>query len=161
MADVEGDGDADIIWRESTAGGVYIWLIDQSTGTQESSVEVYTPIASHWQLEATGHIDGDNNLDVLWRDTSTGRPYVWFLAADGSLGSSQLVADSNVPSSWQVVGLVDVTDDGVDDILWRYQAGDWGVYYWELAATGERQASATILDKVGSSWDIRGVYSSP
>lgn len=51
-----------------------------------------------------------HNPDILWRNTSTGENYVWYMDGVTLIGSAQI---NTVPDTdWQIVGIGDFNGDG-------------------------------------------------
>src|SRR5438552_2755535 len=92
--DFDGDGKADILWRNALTGENYIWLMNGLTIASQGSINVVGP-TSAWQLQGIGDFDGDGKADILWRNSSTGENYVYFMNgwAIVSRGSLDTVAD--------------------------------------------------------------------
>src|SRR5438132_2834769 len=120
VADFSGDGHSDVLWRNTLTGENYLYPMN---GTQILAGEGYlrTVADPNWTVAGIGDFDGDGRADILWRNTSTGQNYIYFM--DGTTikptdGFIRTVADQ----SWQVAGIADFDGDGKDDILWRNSA---------------------------------------
>src|SRR5438046_4010985 len=92
IGDFDGDGKADILWRNSSTGENYIWLMNGLSTASQGSVNFVDP-ASGWQVQGDGDFDGDGKADPLWRNTSTGENYIWLMngltiARPGSINSA-------------------------------------------------------------------------
>src|SRR5437879_2013417 len=72
IGDFDGDGKADIVWRNSASGQNYLYLMD---GTAIKPTEGYlrTVADLNWQIAAVGDSDGDGKRDILWSTSSTGQ----------------------------------------------------------------------------------------
>jgi hypothetical protein len=91
IADFNGDGRAELLWRNVTTGANYMWMLD-STGNFASGAGVEGVTDMNWQIVAVGDLDGDKKADLVWRNTSTGANYVWFM--DGAT----LVNSGGIPA---------------------------------------------------------------
>src|SRR5260370_5433918 len=49
IGDIDGDGKADIIWRNTTTGQVYAWLMNGLTVTSQGNISA--PIPLDWQID--------------------------------------------------------------------------------------------------------------
>jgi hypothetical protein len=76
VADLDGDGKAEIVWRNSATGENYLYPMD---GTTIKASEGYfrTVADLNWQIAALGDYDGDGKSDLFWRNSSTGENYLY------------------------------------------------------------------------------------
>jgi serralysin len=133
IADFNGDGKADVFWR-NTNGALYDWSMN---GSQVASGQPLTyqgqPVTSSdpsWSIVGVGDFNGDGKADVLWRNAN-GALYGWSM--DGSkIETSQPItyqgASVKLDPSWSVAGIGDFNGDGKADVLWRNTNGalhDW------------------------------------
>lgn len=97
VADLDGDGADDVVWRESSAGAVTWWRME---GLRALSVGVLSnSVAATWLPEAAPDIDGDGRGDILWRRKADGAAIVWRMEGAGQFTSDTLPA---LPSSYTV-----------------------------------------------------------
>jgi hypothetical protein len=144
--DLNGDGHADIVWRDAS-GEVYIWLMSGLGISSQGSLGV---IGNDWQIAGVGDFNSDGQADILWRDAS-GEVYIWLMnglsiVSQGSLGV--------IGNDWQIAGVGDFNGDGKADILWR-NTSTGEVYIWLM--NGLSIASQGSLGVIGSDWQIAGV----
>lgn len=100
-----------------------------------------------------GDFDRDGNVDLLWRDYSTGRNVVWFMNGATVTASIDLipVADTN----WRIQGTSDFNGDGCTDILWRhYGTGSNGVW---LMHGSTLLSAITIGSPIPTNWRVHGM----
>jgi hypothetical protein len=152
--DHDGDGKADILWRNSATGENYLYAMN---GTAILATEGYlrTVADLNWQIVGTGDFDGDGEADILWRNAATGENYIYFMdgkAIKPSEGYLRTVADL----SWQVAGIGDFDGDGKDDILWHNSAtGENYIYFMDGRSIKPSEGyTRTVPD---SSWHIVGI----
>ena len=96
-SDINGDGRADLVWRNTNTGAVSGWLMNGLTLT--NSQVVSTVGAAGWTIKGVGDLDGDGKDDLIWRNTNTGAVSGWLMngtaiKAGGSLGS--------IPTAWKI-----------------------------------------------------------
>jgi hypothetical protein len=146
--DFNGDGKADILWRNSTTGGVAIGLMN---GASFASGGYIATIDLKWQIVGVGDFDGDGKADILWRNTTTGENVIWLM--DGtSIRSNSAPIYPVSDLNWQVVGVGDFDGDGKADIMW-YNTSTGVRAFWYMDGTSVRSDSGTY-DFVGFGWSF-------
>ena len=95
--DYNGDGKADIVWRNAGTGDTYLYLLSGMSITGEGYVR---NVPAPWTIVGTGDYDGDGKSDILWRNTATGDDYL-FLMNGMSITSEGYLP--TVPTDWAVV----------------------------------------------------------
>src|SRR5947209_3758874 len=74
---------ADILWHNSSTGGVEIWTMDgarvKATPTVRGTDGKPASVGSTWGIVGAGDFDGDGRADILWHDRSNGMTQVWFM----------------------------------------------------------------------------------
>jgi serralysin len=124
--DFNGDGHADILWRNDS-GALTDWLGTDNGGFTSNWANAGTSIPTDWTVIGTGDFNGDGNADVLWRN-SAGVVTDQLGNASGGFAANWANLSTGVPSSWTVVGTGDFNGDGITDVLWRNSNGtmvDW------------------------------------
>ena len=94
IADFNGDGKADILWRNTTTGETAIWFINGTTVTSTASVGT---VPTTWSIVATGDFNGDGKADIVWRDTS-GNVAIWLM--NGATVSADRQLSATFPTNW-------------------------------------------------------------
>jgi hypothetical protein len=87
-ADFDGDGKADILWR-NLAGDVTLWLMDGYTIKPTSGYILTVDVS--WQVAGVGDYNGDGKADVLWRNPATGEMYLSLSVTTPALAPLPLV----------------------------------------------------------------------
>jgi hypothetical protein len=110
-----------------------------------------------WQMVGTGDFDHSGNIDLLWRQTSTGQVWIWQMSGTQYVGSV-LVTTSPPGTDWLIVGTGDFDHSGNTDLLWR-QTSTGQVWIWRLQGT--QLASSNAFVKItdsppGTDWQIVG-----
>lgn len=112
--DINGDGLADLVWRNYQTGSNTIW----SGANSASRLPISNVSVVSWRIVGLGDFNGDGRSDVLWRDTASGANSIW-----PSGNAAARLPVMKVPSkSWYVAGVGDFNGDGRADILWRNTA---------------------------------------
>jgi hypothetical protein len=91
VADYTGDGKADILWRHTAQGYVWIWPMNGASIVSQTFVAGVDPI---YAIVGTGDYNGDGKADILWHHSTIGDVWVWLM--NGSTVLSQTLID-NVP----------------------------------------------------------------
>jgi subtilase family serine protease len=74
-------------------------------------------------------MNSDGAVDILWRNTTSGLNYAWFM--DGTNVSGGASVATMDPAAWQVQAVADFNSDGQSDLLWRNTIGG-EVYVWYM-----------------------------
>ncbi len=151
--DFNGDGRADILWRNDN-GGLSDWLGASNGGFAANDGAAFTQVATSWKVAGTGDFNGDGRSDILWRNDG-GALSNWLGRADGGFSPNDGAAFSQVPVSWQVAATGDFNGDGRADILWRNVGG--GLSNWLGRADGGFTVNdAAASNQVPTSWHVIG-----
>ncbi len=89
IADFDGDGKADIVWR-SGAGATQLTLMN---GLIPATTTTLSTTAS-MSVAKVGDFDGHGMADLLWLDTSTGQSSIWLMNGTTKANSAILPADT-------------------------------------------------------------------
>jgi hypothetical protein len=90
---------------------------------------------------------------VLWRNTSTGENYIYFM--DGATILSEGYVRTVADETWSVAGVGDFNGDGRSDILWRNSvSGENYVYFMDALTIASEGYIRTVVDM---SWSVAAV----
>ena len=146
--DLNGDGQPDLVWRNTANGSNVVWYMNGTTLLRSDELARVTD--QNWQIVATADIDGDGKPDLIWRNRSTGSNAVWYMngATIRATGNFANVGDQN----WQIVGAADIDGDGHPDLIWRNTStGDDVVWYLDGTTL---LRSASLPGVVDANWKI-------
>ena len=155
-ADNDGDGKADILWRNSVDGRNYLWTMNGRSIIKSAGLTAIADL--RWQIVGRGDFDGDGQSDIVWRNSNTGRNYVWLMNGFSikQQGELNYVTDSN----WRIKQVTDLDGDGKDDIVWHHAIrGDTWIYLMNGIKFKTSQASLKVSDlnwEIVASGDVNG-----
>jgi FG-GAP-like repeat/PKD domain len=150
IGDFDGDGKADILWRNNATGQNYIFFMN---GTTVRTTSGYTnTVDTSWTVAGIGDLDGDGKSDILWRNSVTGQDYIFFM--NGATVQAASRYTNTVDTSWTVAGIGDFDGDGKADILWRNSdSGEDYIFFMNGATV---LGSSGYTNSVASPWTIVG-----
>ena len=144
--DFDGDGKADLLWRNPATGQTIVWLMDGDTKLAEGSIGT---VPTAWEIAGTGDFNGDGKSDILWRHSVTGNAIVWQMNGLDKAASASIGAP---PVSWSVEQLRDTDGDGLSDIVWR-NTGTGSTIVWRMS--GFTRVAADPIGSVDADWQLR------
>jgi ELWxxDGT repeat protein len=163
ISDFNGDGNADVLWRNSADGTLTDWTMNGTTITSSTILDAggaaVTPGAS-WSVIGTGDFDGDTRADILWRNTD-GTIIEWSMNG-GSILSSGTVSFAGaglmVDASWSVAGIGDFNGDNRRDVLWR-NSTDGTLEEWTMNGATVTSSAVVMAGAVtpDASWSVAGI----
>ncbi|MBP2315832.1 FG-GAP-like repeat-containing protein, partial [Azospirillum soli] len=167
--DFNGDGRADVLWRDGRTNALSIWDLNGSkiAAARDVSVQetgVALPGAS-WAVEATVDFTGDGRADVLWRNGTSGQLALWEMnghtvVSGANTGMVKLNGTDAAPGlAWKVESTADFTGDGKADILWRNSTSNqmllWAMNGGTVTATAAVQLNGTAVAPA-QAWKVEG-----
>lgn len=152
LNDFDGDGHADILWRNAS-GALAAWSVKGNVRADQLRGDAYfdASVGADWKVEGTFDFDGDGRSDILWRNAS-GSLSVWTKTDAGFAVAAN--ASATVGTDWRVAGLGDFNGDGKGDLMWRHTGGS--ISLW--SSSGAQWWQNTYSNNgVGLDWKIAGV----
>jgi hypothetical protein len=143
--DFNGDGHADVLWRNTDSGLNAIWL----SGNKSTQRAVAAVTDTAWVAAGVGDFDGDHKSDILWRNTTSGVNAIWLSA----LKTTQRAVTAQADTGWEVAGVADFNGDGKSDILWR-NANSGANVIWK---SGLSSSTQTVKPMADTGWIVAGV----
>ncbi|MBE9032200.1 FG-GAP repeat protein [filamentous cyanobacterium LEGE 11480] len=121
-ADFNGDGRADLVWRNQATGENAVWFLNNTQFVNNPGAPqlgqdfAYLPSITdpNWDIVAIGQFNGDDQADLVWRNRVTGDNVVWFLNGTNfavNPGAPQAGQDfaylpRQADTNWQIVGAI-------------------------------------------------------
>jgi FG-GAP-like repeat/Bacterial pre-peptidase C-terminal domain len=160
--DFNGDGQADLLWRNQASDETAVWYFNGSTYTGGEYLKNLPTLGpnSPWTIVGTADFNSDGQSDLLWRNQASDQTGVWYL--NGSTFTSgeylQNLPGLGANSTWNIVGVADLNNDGKTDLIWRDQVNDQTAFWYLNGTTfssGQYLLNAPNLGR-NSSWQLTG-----
>jgi hypothetical protein len=115
VGDFNGDGRADLVWRDLNRTVLWQWQARASGGYNIVKLRNYP---TGWEIGGVGDINRDGRSDIIWHNAAQQRFQAWLMnGTTWAYGSVQSRAGGFV-----MVGAGDFNGDGYVDLLWRDSA---------------------------------------
>ena len=117
MADMNNDGNEDMLWQKEDGSTVFCYYMDGSGGVS-SGVSLASGVASGWKFASASDYNGDGNADFLWHNTAKGSTVSWHFDGNGVVnGFSPL--GSGIGDVFNSYGGQDMNADGNSDVIYQ------------------------------------------
>jgi N-acetylneuraminic acid mutarotase len=134
VADLNGDGKADLLWHNQATGELYVWFMNGTVVTGGSYLTPSRFADTQWQIRGVADFNHDGRPDILWHHQGNGDLYVWGMTGTVVTWGSYPTPSRFADTRWKIVKVADFDKDGNQDLLWHHQgAGD--LYVWFLNGT--------------------------
>lgn len=98
-ADFTGDGQPDLVWRNRVTGDQVFWQMNGTTAIATLPFNWTMPDPA-WRIAGAADFTGDNQPDILWRNSTTGEQAFWQM--NGTIAVSEIdLAPPVVDPNWQ------------------------------------------------------------
>jgi lysophospholipase L1-like esterase len=136
LADLNGDGNPDLLWQEEISGDIYYWLMN---GTQKTNGGYFpqgqSGVLAGWELKGAVDLNRDGHPDLLWQETTSGDICYWIMNGVQMVQSGYFPGGtSGLTETLRLVGAMDVNRDGIPDLLWQ-EITTGKILYWIMSGT--------------------------
>jgi hypothetical protein len=152
VGDFDGNGLADVLWRNKATGENYIYFMNGTSIVAEGYIRSVADQA--WQVVGAGRFNGGTNDGILWRNQVTGENYIYLMSGLAITGEGYLRTVADL--AWQVVGVGDFDGDAKDDILWRNTTTGEN-YIYPMDGIAIKATEGFIRTVADQAWQVAGV----
>jgi hypothetical protein len=153
VGDLDGDGKADMLWRDPTTGTVAAWYMN---GLVVSRSAVLGTIPGDWVIGGVGDLDNNGTADVLWRHPTSGIVAAWYMTPGTGAVQRGEVLSTGLPGDWIITGMGDLDGNDTADVVWRHVPSGLVAAWYMTPGTGAIGSSA-VLATIPPDWVIGGV----
>jgi hypothetical protein len=154
-ADLNRDGEPDLLWQHETTGDLAFWLMD---GALQIGMGWLTPnrVEAIWQIVAVRDLNADGSPDIVWQHAGTSQVLAWYMNGTQMASAVWLNPTPLPDANWKVRGVADFSGDGQGDLLWHnHRTGE--LLIWVMNGTVPAQAVTPSPSAVGPGWRIMAV----
>lgn len=170
MDDFNQDGKTDILWHNDSTGVTQVWYMSGTSRIGRADVDANLDggganVGAPWRIAGTGDFNQDGWPDILWHNTTTGEPQIWYMHNSSRISRYGLVPNDGgsvyVAAPWSIVAVN------------RFNSSSpWPSILWYNSSTGESQvwfmqnfyrtSRATVVAPggspllIGPPWSIAG-----
>ena len=102
IADLNADGQSDVMFEHSRTGELAAWLMNGAVRTQYQPFFPRAILDREWRLAAVLDVDGDQTPDLIWQHATQGTIAVWYM--NGTIRATVQSFPWIVGRNWTVVG---------------------------------------------------------
>ena len=143
--DFDGDGAAEILWRNPATGANAFWKIRRDGDALVVHASALRRVGPTWQVAGIGDFDADGSADILWRNPRTGANALWPAAQSNA---ARLLASAR--PGWRVATILDLDGDGRADIVWRHPTTGANVVW----RSGDAATATPLTGVTNPAWQI-------
>ena len=104
IADMNGDGWLDFVWRHYGDGNIAAWYMRDTRVLNTVWMAPRVPDVN-WRIVGVADVNGDSNPDLFWQQIGTGQLAVWYMRGI-DLSTTAYLSPSSVPdTNWRIVGV--------------------------------------------------------
>jgi hypothetical protein len=145
LADIRGNGQPGILWRDTTTGALGIWFISNFS---IASAQVLGTPSLDWRLRAIGNFSGHVSQDLFWVNANLQEAGLWVFNSDLTFSVPNVYP---VPPGWTALG------SGVEPagsmVIW-YNTGNYKTGAWFLNG-GSLSSLGSFGPNPGPNWRVQ------
>ncbi|MBA4150222.1 MAG: VCBS repeat-containing protein [Verrucomicrobia bacterium] len=119
-ADMNQDGEVDIIFQNMLDGRLVVWLMNGTEFLRAVVLRDGKPGAPGWRIKATADINRDGHPDLIWHNVNTGACNIWLMQGTNVVSGHKVRDGASLGAKWRIVAMKDFNRDGNPDILWQH-----------------------------------------
>jgi hypothetical protein len=162
-ADFNGDGLADLVWRNTSTGELDIWnsnsanIPEVNINDEQFMTQGLGIVPLSWTIQEFGDFSNNGRADIIWRNSDTNEVDIWTsvvsLTDTISFNTQELAV---VPSVWSIVGAGDFDGNGADGLVWR-NTSTGEVDVWSFSGGGAVSVTTQEVAVVPLDWTLVAV----
>jgi Matrixin len=145
LADIQGDGGKQLVWRSQRTGRVAIWFLTSSFIVGPTVVVAAPPAA--WSLRGIGRFNGSSNDNLVWQNSVTGQVAIWNLNANGTLNHATVIS-GQAANPWGIFA-TPKSNSSSSELFWlnldSFRSAIWSI-------SGSSFAPGAISGNPGPNW---------
>ena len=145
--DIDDDGDGDLLFRQTSTGTTFAWIIENGTRQNLLPVVGGSTLGTEWEGRGVVDVNGDGNADLFLRNKNTGDLFCWFLDGASLVGGNRV--GYNPGLGVDVASTQDLDGDGTADLIWRDVNGNT-TYAWILNGLNFASGGVVVTLPAGS-----------
>jgi Subtilase family/FG-GAP-like repeat len=139
IADMNGDGKTDIVWRNDLLASVVYWYLQGTAGNEHFSgvvVNSFPGSTVGFSLEGLADINADGKQDFIWRNYSSGNNVVHLMNNTAFIAGSGFIYTpvNQVGGDWELIGAGNFESTQTPHIAWHNRSNG-AVVVWRVAPT--------------------------
>jgi hypothetical protein len=100
-ADVDRDGRDDLLWQDEASDAVEAWTLDGTRVRSRVTFDPDRPGGRAWRLVAAPDVNGDGAVDLLWRNSVSGRMVAWLFSRERRRTGGFLLTPDREDAGWE------------------------------------------------------------